>query len=101
MARKKKVEEVKIVYIVDISKLSLLKKDKYVEQAGQFLEEQIPSSTISKDGNILSIEVPEKISKKMFKLRLNKFLYSSGLKDEFRLISLNNDKGNGFQIMNR
>ena len=98
MARKKKIET--IDYIVDVAKLGL-KKDKYIEQAKQYVEENIVNSKVSKDGNTLNVNVPKPVSKKMLKLRLNKFLYNAGLKEDFRLISLVSEKGNGFQIMDR
>ena len=98
MARKKKIETVE--YIFDVSKIAL-KKNKYITQSEQYIEENIANSKISKDGNILKINVPITFSKKMLKLRLNKFIYTAGLKEDFRLISLVNDKGNGFQIMDR
>ena len=55
----------------------------------------------SKDGNHVSVTLPESISKKMFKLRLNRFLYQSGLKDDFRLISMLNEGKQGYMIMDR
>ncbi|UYP47350.1 hypothetical protein NEF87_003635 [Candidatus Lokiarchaeum ossiferum] len=98
MARKKKIETVE--YIFDVTKLGL-KKDKYISQSEQYIEENIANSKISKEGSTIKISVPVSFSKKMLKLRLNKFIYNAGLKDDFRLISLVNEKGNGFQVMDR
>ena len=98
MAKKKKIETIE--YIVDTAKLGL-KKEKYIDQTRQYVEENIANSKVSKNGSILNINVPKNVSKKMLKLRLNKYLYNAGLKEDFRLISLVSEKGNGFQIMDR
>ena len=98
MARKKKVETK--TYQIDTSKLTL-KEDKYIDQLRQFLEERIANCNVKKDGNKLHIEVPSDVSSRSVKQSADKFLYQSGLKLEYRLVSLQNGGISGYQIMNR
>ena len=98
MARKKKIET--DTYQIDASRLSM-SEDKYIDQLRQFLEERINNCKVKKDGNKLQVEVPTKISLRDLKQRADKFLYRSGLKLEYRLVSLQNEGAKGYQIMNR
>ncbi|MHA1672114.1 MAG: 60S ribosomal protein L22 [Promethearchaeota archaeon] len=98
MARKKKVEL--SLYQLDVSKISVL-KEKYIEQIMQYLEENVTSSEIAKEGNKVNINVPSSISKKFLKLRIKKYLYQAGLKDEFKIVALPKGEVSGFQILNR
>ena len=99
MARKKKIETVE--YFCDAKKWALT-KGTYIDQMKHFLEENIkPSCEISKEGSTLSISVPVDVNKRMIKLRITKFMYNSGFKDEFRLVSTNNENINGFKIIER
>jgi hypothetical protein len=100
MAKKKTKEPTTIDYQIDVSKLSLT-QEKYINQIGQFVEENIPSSSARKDGNILDITVPVAITKRMLRLRVNKFLYQSGLKAQYRLVSLVTNEATGYQIIER
>ena len=99
MARKKKKEPTHI-FEVNVSKLSI-SQEKYVDQMISFISENLKVNDVSKDGNKVNIELPTSISKKMFKLRLNRFLYQSGLKSDFRLISMLNEGKQGYMFMNR
>lgn len=76
-------------------------KEKHIEQIMQYLEENVPDSKISKDGNLVKIEVPISISKKVLKLRIKKYIYQAGLKDEFKLVALPKGETSGFQILSR
>ncbi|MCF2138419.1 MAG: hypothetical protein K9W44_00020 [Candidatus Lokiarchaeota archaeon] len=98
MARKKKVEL--NLFHLDVSKISAM-KEKHIEQIMQYLEENVPDSKISKDGNLVKIEVPISISKKVLKLRIKKYIYQAGLKDEFKLVALPKGETSGFQILSR
>ncbi len=99
MARKKKKEPTH-VFEVNVSKLSI-SQEKYVDQMIQFISDNMNVKDVSKDGNKVNVELPESISKKMFKLRINRFLYQSGLKNDFRLISMLNEGKQGYMIMER
>ncbi len=98
MARKKKVES--SLFQLDVSKISVL-KEKYIEQIMQYLEENVASSEIAKEGNMVNINVPPSISKKFLKLRIKKYLYQAGLKEEFKIVALPKGEVPGFQILNR
>ncbi len=101
MARKKKEKKVPThVFEVNVSKLSL-SQEKYVDQMISFISENLKVKDVSKDGNKVDVELPKTISKKMFKLRLNRFLYQSGLKSDFRLISMLNEGKQGYMFMDR
>ena len=99
MARKKKKEPTH-VFEVNVSKLSI-SQEKYIDQMIQFISENLKEAKAAKDGNHVSVTVPETITKKMFKLRINRFLYQSGLKNDFRLISMLNEGKQGYMIMER
>ena len=96
--RKKKIQLTS--FEIDASKL-IPGKEKYVTQLMQFLDEHIAGSESGKEGNIITVNVPPAVNKKMLKLRLNKFLYQSGLKQEYRLIALSKKDVSGFQIYTR
>ena len=98
MARKKKSEG--ITFEVNLAKFALT-KEKYIDQLSQFLEEHLSSSKVTKDGNSLKVTVPESFSKNMLKLRIDKYLYQAGLKENYRLVSLGKSELPGFQIMER
>ncbi len=86
-------------YVIDTERFGF-KDEKFVEQMAQFLEERIPDSEIAIEGNIVKAEVPDEYTKRMFKLRGNKFLYQAGLKDDYRLVSLvKSDAGEGYMIV--
>jgi hypothetical protein len=99
MARKKK-KETTHVFEVNVSKLSI-SQEKYVDQMIQFISENLKEVKAEKDGHKVNFIFPESITKKMFKLRLNRFLYQSGLKNDFRLISMLNEGKQGYMIMDR
>ncbi len=100
MARKKKIETKD--YLLDTSTKFSLSKDIYIDQIKKYLEQNIkPKCKISKDGNKLNISVPITVSKKMLKMRMNKYLYTAGLKTEYRIITLNSDKGEGYKIIEK
>ena len=101
MARKKKEKKVPThVFEVNVSKLSIT-QEKYVDQMISFISENLQDAKATKDGNHVSVTLPKTISKKMLKLRLDRFLYQSGLKSDFRLISMLNEGKQGYKFMDR
>jgi hypothetical protein len=100
MAKKKKIKIEKYQLQIDASRLSL-KEDKYISQLSQFLEERISDCKIKKEGHKLNIDVPTTVTSRMLKHKAEKFLYQTGLKLEYRLVSLQNQGIKGYQIMNR
>lgn len=98
MARKKK--EPTQTFEINVSKLSI-SQESLVDQMVQFISEHLQSKEITKDGKTVQVTVPVNITQKMLKLQLNKFIYQTGLKSEFRLISMQKDGKNGYQFMTR
>ena len=85
--KKKKQEEIpKQVFKIDFSKVSL-KLDKYLDPMGRFIMEHLPETEVTKEGNVLNVKVPTKVSKRMLNLRIEKFLYQSGLKDTCKFVA--------------
>jgi hypothetical protein len=86
--KKKKKEEVqKKDFKIDFSKVSL-KLDKYLDPLGRFIMEHLPNTEITKEGNVLHAKVPVEVSKRMLNLRVEKFLYQSGLKTSCKLVAV-------------
>jgi hypothetical protein len=82
---------------VDVKELSL-DKDQYVEDLLRFLSEQLPSIEISRNANLLDIQMPFKMSKKVIKLRLKKFLHQKALKEKYRPIAFKTPDDEGYMI---
>ncbi|MHA1720725.1 MAG: hypothetical protein ACTSWX_11070 [Promethearchaeota archaeon] len=102
MARKKKKEKKESTHTIEVntSKLSI-SQEKYIDQMIQFISENLKVSEVSKDGNKVNVILPVSITKRMLKLRLNRFLYQSGLKSEFKIISMLNEGKQGYKFMER
>jgi hypothetical protein len=82
---------------VNVKDLSF-KSDQYVEDLVRFLAETLPQITLNRDGNVIIILMPFKLSKKALRLRIKKFLYKKGLSKEFRPISLKLGDKEGYTI---
>jgi hypothetical protein len=100
MARKKKEAEPTNEFQIDISNLSLT-KEKYIDQIRRYIQEQLPTGEVNKSGNFLNITVPESITKRMVRMRVNKIMYQTGLKGTYRLVSIIKGDGNGYMIIER
>ncbi|MBY9014622.1 MAG: hypothetical protein KGD68_02925 [Candidatus Lokiarchaeota archaeon] len=82
---------------IDVKDLSL-EKEQYIEDLLRFLEEQLPQIEISRSGNNIELIVPSKISNKVIKLRIKKFLHRKNLTEKYRPISYNTSDIKGFRI---
>jgi len=100
MAKKKEPVIETHEFMLDVSKLTLT-KEKYIDQIGQYVQEHVPKSSITRDGNVLNIKVPKETEKRLLRMRITKFLYQSGLKNSFKIVSWIGGKGNGYQILER
>lgn len=100
MAKKKEPVIETHEFTLDVSKLTLT-KEKYIDQIGQYIQEHIPKTSITRDGNMLTIKVPTETDKRLLRLRITKFLYQSGLKSGYKVVSWIGGKGNGYQILER
>jgi hypothetical protein len=101
MARKKKEEVQTVDFAIDVSKLSLT-KDKFIDQIHRFIEEHVAGSKVTRPtSGVLLVNLPEKVSKQMLKLRVTKALYYTGLKNEYRLVSIIKGENAGYQLVER
>lgn len=83
--------------IIEVKELSF-EKDQHVNDLERFLTEQLPQIEISRNGNELEVKMPIKLSKRVLKLRIKKFLYQKGLNDKFRPISYKKIDSNGYMV---
>ena len=85
---------------VNVKELSF-KSDQHVVDLIRFLSESLPQIVVTRDGNELEIEMPINLSKRAIRLRIKKFLYKKGLKEEFRPISLKSMDKEGYFVKER
>ena len=83
--------------IIEVKELSF-EKDQHVTDLERFLTEQLPQIEISRNGNELEVKMPIKLSKRVLKLRIKKFLYQKNLNDKFRPISYKKIDSNGYMV---
>jgi len=83
--------------IIEVKELSF-EKDQHINDLERFLTEQLPQIEISRNGNELEVKMPIKLSKRVLKLRIKKFLYQKGLNDKFRPISYKKIDSNGYMV---
>ena len=74
------------------------KSDQLVDDLTRFLIESLPKLKVTREGNEIGIEMPEKLSKRAIKLRIKKFLYKKGIDNDFRPISLKTADKEGYTI---
>ena len=82
---------------IDVKDLSI-EKEQYIEDLLRFLEEQLPQIVISRSGNSIELIMPNKMSNRVIKLRLKKFLHRKNLTEKYRPISNNNSEIQGYII---
>ena len=82
---------------IDVKDLSI-EKEQYIEDLLRFLEEQLPQIEISRSGNNLELIVPKKMSNRVIKLRIKKFLHRKNLTEKYRPISYNDSEIKGYRI---
>ncbi len=64
----------------------------------RFLSEALPQLQITRDGFSLEIMAPLKMSKRVIKLRIKKFLYKKGIQGEYRPISMRDVDKDGYVV---
>ena len=89
-------EGVKKVFI-NVNDLSL-RAEQLVIDLIRYAREQLPQIHILRNKNELEITVPAKMSKKLIKLRLKKYLYKKGLTGEFRPIASKSGEKDGYIV---
>ena len=82
---------------IDVKDLSI-EKEQYIEDLLRFLEEKLPQIEISRSGNSIELIVPSKMSNRVIKLRLKKFLHRKNLTEKYRPISYNSSEIQGYRI---
>jgi len=85
---------------INVKDLSF-KSDQHVVDLVRFMSEALPQININRSGNELDIEMPSKLSKRAIRLRIKKFLYKNGLKEEFRPISFKTMDKEGYSVKER
>jgi hypothetical protein len=84
--------------ILDVKDLITFGKEQYANDLMRFLSEMLPQIEITKNGNELEIIMPQKLSKRVIRLRIRKFLHQNGLTNEYRPISIASSERNGYMI---
>ena len=82
---------------IDVKDLSI-EKEQYIEDLLRYLEEQLPQIEISRSGNSIELIVPSKMSNRVIKLRIKKFLHRKKLTEKYRPISYNSSDIKGYRI---
>ena len=82
---------------INVKDLSF-KSDQHVVDLVRFLAEALPQINLNRDGNEISVEMPERLSKRALRLRIKKFLYKKGLSKDFRPISFKTIDKEGYTV---
>ncbi|MFW9822432.1 MAG: hypothetical protein ACFFE4_05830 [Candidatus Thorarchaeota archaeon] len=82
------------LFVKDLS----FKSDQHVIDLIRFLAEALPQISLDRDGNELNVSIPSKLSKRVLRLRIKKFLYKKGLNKDFRPISFKSLDKEGYTI---
>ena len=83
--------------IIDVKDLSI-EKEQYIDDLLRYLEEQLSQIEISRKGNSIELIVPSKMSNRVVKLRIKKFLHRKNLTEKYRPISYNTSDIKGYSI---
>jgi len=82
---------------IDVKDL-IIEKEQYIEDLLRFLEEQLPQIEISRSGSRIELVVPSKMSNRVIKLRIKKYLHRKNLSEKYRPISYNTSDIKGYRI---
>ena len=82
---------------IDVKDLTV-EKDQLIEDLLRFLEEHLSQIEISRSGNNIELIVPKKMSNRVIKLRIKKFLHRKNLTEKYRPISYNTSDIKGYSI---
>jgi hypothetical protein len=74
------------------------KSEQHVIDLLRYLNEALPQISINRDGFDVEIITPQKLSKKVIKLRIKRFLHKKELNNDFRPISFKDANKNGYII---
>ena len=74
------------------------KSEQYVVDLIRYIAEELPQIDIVRNGNEIEITQPNKLSKKVIRLRIKKFLHRKDLSEEFRPISFKAADKDGYTV---
>ena len=84
-------------FMINVKDLSF-KSEQHVLDLIRFLSEALPQITLNRTGNDISVEMPNKLSKRTLRLRIKKFLHKKGLYNDFRPISYKTTENEGYIV---
>ncbi|MFW9969736.1 MAG: hypothetical protein ACFFDF_06010 [Candidatus Odinarchaeota archaeon] len=84
-------------FIINVKDLSF-KSEQHVLDLIRFLSEALPQINLDRNGNDINVQMPNKLSKRVLRLRIKKFLYKNGLHNEFRPISYKTSENEGYAV---
>jgi len=84
-------------FTINIKDLSF-KNEQHVLDLIRFLSEALPQISLDRNGNDIDVEMPKKLSKRVLRLRIKKFLYKNGLYNDFRPISFKTTQTEGYIV---
>ncbi|MFW9900705.1 MAG: hypothetical protein ACFFDY_05390 [Candidatus Thorarchaeota archaeon] len=84
-------------FMINVKDLSF-KNEQYVLDLIRYLSEALPQITLNRTGNDISVEMPNKLSKRTLRLRIKKFLHKKGLYNDFRPISYKTTENEGYIV---
>ena len=84
-------------FLINVKDLSF-KNEQHVLDLIRFLSEALPQITLNRNGNDISVEMPNKLSKRALRLRIKKFLHKKGLYSDFRPISFKTTENEGYIV---
>ena len=84
-------------FTINVKDLSF-KSDQHVVDLVRYLAEALPQIDINRDGNEVNVDMPVKLSKRVLRLRIKKFLYKKGLNKDFRPISFKSTDKEGYTV---
>ena len=83
--------------IINVKDLSF-KSEQHVLDLIRFISEALPQITLERNGNEINVVMPSKLSKRVLRLRIKKFLYKKGLYNDFRPISYKTMETEGYTV---
>ena len=74
------------VVLLNVKEL-LYKSEQIIQDLTRYLSEALPQIEITRNGSELTIITPQKMSKRVIRLRIRKFLYRKALSEDYRPVS--------------
>jgi hypothetical protein len=74
------------------------KSQQFVDDLLRYLAESLPQIEINLEGFEVELKVPTKLSKRVIRLRIRKFLHKKGLFNDYRPISFKDVDKDGYLI---